>query len=311
LKSLKQNIMATYYKENTLLYLNGAFIKASEAKMDFYSQSFHYGYSVFEGIRSYKTLAGETRIFKATEHFDRLKISAQALNMPYTYTTDELIAVTYELLEKNNLQDAYIRPVVYAPANMSFNLNTESFIVIEVWEMRPFLGDKLLRVMTSSFERPNPKGFKIHAKAAGHYVNSIMASHEAKGLGFDEALLTDMNGHVAEAPGANVFYEKDGKLFTPALGNILPGITRATVLELCDELNIPVEEKMFVKEEMYGADAAFFCGTAAEVIGLQSLDNKAFTMPWENTVSKLIQDAYKNLVVENKEELVNEILGVE
>ncbi len=303
--------MATYYKENTLLYLNGAFIKASEAKMDFYSQSFHYGYSVFEGIRSYKTLAGETRIFKATEHFDRLKISAQALNMPYTYTTDELIAVTYELLEKNNLQDAYIRPVVYAPANMSFNLNTESFIVIEVWEMRPFLGDKLLRVMTSSFERPNPKGFKIHAKAAGHYVNSIMASHEAKGLGFDEALLTDMNGHVAEAPGANVFYEKDGKLFTPALGNILPGITRATVLELCDELNIPVEEKMFVKEEMYGADAAFFCGTAAEVIGLQSLDNKAFTMPWENTVSKLIQDAYKNLVVENKEELVNEILGVE
>jgi branched-chain amino acid aminotransferase len=303
--------MATYYKENTLLYLNGAFIKASEAKMDFYSQSFHYGYSVFEGIRSYKTLAGETRIFKATEHFDRLKISAQALNMPYTYTTDELIAVTYELLEKNNLQDAYIRPVVYAPANMSFNLNTESFIVIEVWEMRPFLGDKLLRVMTSSFERPNPKGFKIHAKAAGHYVNSIMASHEAKGLGFDEALLTDMNGHVAEAPGANVFYEKDGKLFTPALGNILPGITRATVLELCDELNIPVEEKMFVKEEMYGADAAFFCGTAAEVIGLQSLDNKAFTMPWENTVSKLIQDAYKSLVVENKEELVNEILGVE
>lgn len=303
--------MANYYNGNTVLYLNGAFVKASEAKMDFYSQSFHYGYSVFEGIRSYKSISGNTKIFKPVEHFNRLKISAEALNMPYTYTTDELIAVTYELLKKNNLQDAYIRPVVYAPANMSFNLNTESFIVIEVWEMAAFLGDKLLRIMTSSFERPNPKGFKIHAKAAGHYVNSIMASHEAKALGFDEALLNDMNGYVAEAPGANVFYEKDGKLFTPALGNILPGITRATVLEICDELNIPVEEKMFTKEEMYGADAAFFCGTAAEVIGLLSLDNHLFTMPWENTVSKLVQDSYKNLIVENKQELVNEISGVE
>ena len=279
--------------------------------MDFYSQSFHYGYSVFEGIRSYKSISGETKIFKPVEHFDRLKVSAEALNMPYTYTTDELIAVAYELLKKNNLQDAYIRPVVYAPANMSFNLNTESFIVIEVWEMAAFLGDKLLRIMTSSFERPNPKGFKIHAKAAGHYVNSIMASHEAKAHGFDEALLNDMNGYVAEAPGANVFYEKDGKLYTPALGNILPGITRATVLEICDELNITVEEKMFTKEEMYGADAAFFCGTAAEVIGLLSLDNHLFTMPWENTISKLIQDSYKNLIVENKQELVNEISGVE
>lgn len=303
--------MASYYKENTLLYLNGEFVKASEAKMDFYSQSLHYGYSVFEGIRAYKTINNETRIFKPTEHFDRLKNSALAMNMPYTYTSEELTAATYELLEKNNFQDAYIRPLVYAPANMSFNLNTESFIVIEAWEMAPFLGDKLLRVVTSSFQRPNPKGFKIHAKAGGHYVNSILASQDAKAQGYDEALLTDMNGYVAEAPGANLFFEKSGKLFTPSLGNILPGITRATVLELCSELNIPVEEKLFTKEEMYGADAAFFCGTAAEVIGLQSLDDQPFTMHWDNTLSKLIQTAYKNLIVENKQELVNEISGVE
>lgn len=234
-----------------------------------------------------------------------------ALNLPYTYDTDELIAATYEVLQRNHLQDAYIRPVVYAPANMSFHVNTESYIVIEAWEMAPFLGDKLLRVMTSSFQRPNPKGFKIYAKAAGHYVNSILASQEAKAQGYDEALLLDMHDKVAEAPGANVFYEKDGTLFTPSLGNILPGITRATVLELCDELNIPVKEKLFSIEEMYGADAAFFCGTAAEVIGLHSLDDKLFTMDWTNTVSKLIQDNYKNLVVENKQELVNEISGVE
>ncbi|MBI2730013.1 MAG: aminotransferase class IV [Sphingobacteriales bacterium] len=156
-----------------MLYLNGEFVKASEAKIDLYSQSLHYGYAVFEGIRSYKNVNGETKIFKEQEHFDRLRNSAVAMNMPYPWTNEELIAATYEVLKRNNLQDAYIRPVVYAPANMSFVPNEESFIFIEVWEMLPFFGEKLLKVMTSPFQRPNPKGFKITAKASGHYVNSI------------------------------------------------------------------------------------------------------------------------------------------
>ncbi len=292
--------MTSYYNNETIIYLNGDFVKASEAKMDFYSQSFHYGYSVFEGIRSYKTINGETKIFKEKEHFDRLKNSAEALNMPYHWASEELIVATYEVLKQNNLQDAYIRPVVYAPANMSFVKNEKSFIVIEAWEMQPFLGEKLIRVMTSSFQRPNPKGFKIHAKAAGHYVNSILASQEAKANGFDEALLLDMNNQVAEAPGANLFYEKDGKLFTPALGNILPGITRATVLDLCADLDIEVEEKFFNVEELKKADAAFFCGTAAEIIGIESLDDYKFPNQWDETLCRQVQAAYKNLVTENK-----------
>jgi len=291
--------MASYYNENTVLFLNGAFVKAVDAKMDLYSQSLHYGYSVFEGIRSYKTEDGTTKIFKATEHFDRFKISAQAINLPYTYNTQDLIAQTYKLLELNNLGDAYIRPVVYAPANMSFSQNTESFIFIQAWEMGPFLGDKRIRVMTSSFQRPNPKGFKIHAKAAGHYVNSIMASQEAKAAGYDEALLLDMHDHVAEAPGANVFFEKDGTLYTPSLGNILPGITRATVLELCATHAIPVVETSFGIDAIKGADAAFFCGTAAEVIGLESIDDVPFTKNWDDTASKKIQSAYQKLVRTN------------
>jgi len=282
-----------------VLFLNGAFVKAADAKMDFYSQSLHYGYSVFEGIRSYKTESGATNIFKATEHFDRFKASAEAINLPYTYNTQDLIAQTYKLLEFNNLGDAYIRPVVYAPANMSFTQNTESFIFIQAWEMGPFLGDKRIRVMTSSFQRPNPKGFKIHAKAAGHYVNSIMASQEAKAAGYDEALLLDMHDHVAEAPGANVFFEKDGTLYTPSLGNILPGITRATVLELCATHAIPVVETSFGIDAIKGADAAFFCGTAAEVIGLESIDDVPFTKNWDDTASKKIQSAYQKLVRTN------------
>jgi branched-chain amino acid aminotransferase len=287
-----------YYTEDTIIYLNGEFVKASEAKIDLYSQSLHYGYSVFEGIRSYKTAHGETKIFKAEEHYNRLKNSANAVNIPYSYSCEKLITATYELLAINHIQDAYIRPLVYAPANMSFKKNSESYLMIAVWKMEPFLGEKLLRVMTSSFQRPNPKGFKIEAKASGHYVNSLLASHEAKDNGYDEALLLDMYNNVAEAPGANVFFERDGKLFTPALGNILPGITRATVIEICGELDIPVEEKSFTIDELKNADAAFFCGTAAEVIGWQSIDDTRFSKPWDETLSKIIQEAYKHRVIE-------------
>jgi len=287
--------MASYYNKDTILYFNGAFVKATEARIDLYSQSLHYGYAVFEGIRSYKTANGETNIFKGAAHFERLKNSAAALNMPYHWTTEELLSATYEVLKRNNLQDAYIRPLVYAPANMRFDPNEQSFLVIEAWAMQPFLGEKLLRVMTSSYQRPNPKGFKIEAKATGHYVNSILASQEAKTNGYDEALLLDINNLVAEAPGANIFFEKDGKLITPAPGNILPGITRATVLELCNELNIAVEEKNFTLAEMKTAEAAFFCGTAAEVIGLKSLDDYHFPKKWEETQSNQIRIAYKNL----------------
>ena len=295
-----------YYNENTFIYLNGKIVKASEAKIDLYSETLHYGYGVFEGIRSYKTEAGATKIFKEKEHFDRLRNSANALNLPYTWSNEELIEATYEILDRNDLQDAYIRPLVYAPANMSFALNKESFIAIEAWKMEPFLGEKLLKVMTSSFQRPNPKAFKIEAKATGHYVNSILASQEAKAQGFDEALLLDINGYVAEGPGANIFIENDGKLFTPQPGSILPGITRATVFEICESLGITVFEKEIKIEEIRGADSAFFCGTAAEVIGMNSLDNISFKKEWANSLGYIIQREYKNLVVEKEESELSE-----
>ena len=116
--------MANYYNENTIIYLDGKFVKAAESKIDLYSQSLHYGFAVFEGIRSYRTTNGSTQIFKAKEHYDRLKHSADSLRLPYQYNSEELIEATYEVLKQNNLQNAYIRPLVYGPSNMSFNLNT-------------------------------------------------------------------------------------------------------------------------------------------------------------------------------------------
>lgn len=290
-----------YYNANTILYLNGEFIKAQDAKTGLYDQSIHYGYAVFEGIRSYKTKNG-TQIFKAEEHYERLKYSAESISIPYHHSTNELVKISYELLAKNNFQNAYLRPLIFCPPNMNLQKAKKSFIMIAAWEWGAYLGNKLLRVMTSSYQRPNPKGFKIHAKVSGHYVNSILACQDAKDNGYDEALLLDAKDFVAEGPGANIFFEKNGKLFTPPAKNILPGITRATVIEICNELDIPVEEKSFTVDELKDADAAFYCGTAAEVIGWESLDDTVFPKPWDKTISRIIQEAYKCKVLQTQYE---------
>jgi len=285
-----------YYDNNTIIYFNGNFVKAAEAKTDLYGQSLHYGYAVFEGIKSYHTENG-TKIFKPKEHYDRLRKSAETMHIPFNYTTEQLTDLSYELLKINNFSNAYLRPLLICSPNMGLSKGQESYLAIEAWEWsNGYLANKM-RIMTSSYERPNPKAFHVEAKVSGHYVNSILACQEAKDKGYDEALVLDSNGYVAESSGANVFYEKEGALYTPAKGSILPGITRATVFDICKELDIPVYEKFFTPNEMRGADAAFFCGTAAEVVALESLDDVAFTKDWDNSVSSLIQNAYRNLVV--------------
>ncbi len=286
-----------YYNDDSVLFFDGEYMKAKDAKTDLYGQSLHYGYAVFEGIKSYKTADG-ARIFKAEEHYDRLRRSAEAMMMPFSYSTEEMVDATYKLLEMNNLENAYIRPIVICSPNMALSKGRKSYLVIEVWNWDNGYMANRMRIMTSSFQRPNPKAFKVEAKVSGHYVNSILACQEAKDKGFDEALVLDENGNVAESSGANVFYEKDGKLFTPAKGNILPGITRATVFEICKELGIPTEEKFFKPEEMQGAEAGFFCGTAAEIVALDSLDNVPFSLSWENSLSSKVQQAYRHLVLE-------------
>jgi branched-chain amino acid aminotransferase len=285
-----------YYNEESLLYFDGEFLKASQASTDLYGQSLHYGYAVFEGIKSYKTAEG-TKIFKAVEHYDRLRKSAELMMMPFGYSTQEMIDITYKLLEINNLSNAYIRPLVICSPNMSLSKGQKSSLVIEVWNWdNGYMANKM-KVMTSSFERPNPKAFRVEAKVSGHYVNSILACQEAKDNGFDEALLLDSNGNVAESSGANVFFEKDSKFYTPKKGSILPGITRATVFEILVQLGIYFEEKDFTPEEMKEADAAFFCGTAAEIVALESLDTVKFKLNWEDSLSAVVQKAYRHLVV--------------
>ena len=291
-----------YFNDETIIFLDGNYVKAADAGVNLYNQTMHYGNGVFEGIRSYATEVG-TKIFKSKEHYDRLHYSAEKMHIKLNYTVEELEAISYEVLKRNNLSDAYLRPLVYLGANMSLQPVEEVHVVIMAWEWGKYLGDKMLRLGLSSYQRPNPKSCHVEAKVVGHYTNSILATTEAKQNGYDEALLTDMNGHIAEGPGANFFLEKDGKLFTAPLGNILAGITRATVIELAKKLNIPLEEKFFTPEDIKTADAAFFCGTAAEVIGIESLDDYKFPLNWKDSKGAIIQRNYMNLVLHKELEL--------
>lgn len=288
-----------YYDSNTTIYHNGNFVKATEAGTDLYSQSLHYGYAVFEGIRAYKTHNG-TRIFKAKEHFKRLKRSAELMHLPFPYDIDELIRQTYKLLEKNNLKDAYIRPLVYGGANMSLTPAAEVSLLICAWDWEAYLGDKLQKVCISGYQRPNPKSTHVEAKTSGHYVNSILATREAKSRGFDEAVLLDSNENLAEAPGANIFLEKNGRLYTPSLGHILPGITRTAVIRLCKTLDIECIEKTLTAADLKNADSAFFCGTAAEIAGIASVDEVNFPLRWTESLGATLQRAYKALVLEKQ-----------
>jgi len=291
-----------YFNNDTIIFLDGQYVKAADAGVNLYNQTMHYGNGVFEGIRSYETEQG-TKIFKAKEHYDRLHYSAEKMHIKLNYTVEELEQISYEVLKRNNLTDAYLRPLVYLGPNMSLQPVEEVHVVIMAWEWGKYLGDKMLRLGLSSFQRPNPKSCHVEAKVVGHYTNSILATTEAKHNGYDEALLTDMNGYIAEGPGANFFMEKDGKLFTAPLGNILAGITRATVIELAQKLNIPMEEKFFTPEDIKTADAAFFCGTAAEVIGIESLDGYTFPLNWKDSKGAIIQRNYMNLVLHKELEL--------
>lgn len=288
-----------YYNQDTYIFLDGNFVKADKATTDLFGQSLHYGYGAFEGMRSYGTVHG-TRIFKAEEHFDRLQRSCEAIDLPYTWSTPELVQKSYELLEVNNLRSAYLRPLVYSGSNMHLTSATTSNIMIAAWEWGPYLGQNLLRVCISKIQRPNPKSFRIEAKVSGQYINSILASSEAIKGGFDEALLLDHDGYVAQASSENLFIEKNGKIYTPPLGNIFPGITRQSVIDICKGFQIEVVEKNLTVQDIHEADSAFLCGTAAEIIGIKEVDHITYTENWQHTIGASIQRTYKKLVLEEE-----------
>lgn len=295
---LKGNHME-YFDKNTWVYLDGEFVKANSTPVDLFGQSLHYGYSAIEGIRAYNTHNG-TRLFKAEQHYERLRFSCERTGILFRWEIDELVEKTYQLLEQNNLRNAYVRPMVITGHNMYLTPAVEATMVILAWEWGPFLGTDLIRATLSPYQRPNPWSLPPDVKISGQYVASILATTEAIKRGFDEAILLDQEGFVAQASSNNLFIEKDAKLFTPTLGHIFPGITRQTALEIAKALNIEAEEKRLSPEDLLTADSAFLTGTATGIVGIAAIDDTVFPQEWADTLGATIQRAYKNLTLEKE-----------
>lgn len=288
-----------YFGKDTWIYLDGEFVKADQATIDLFGQSLHYGYAALDGIRAYNTHNG-TRLFKAEQHYDRLHRSCELVGISFPWNTSQLVDRTYALLEKNNLRSAYIRPLVITGHNMYLMPAKEAHLAISAWEWGPFLGTELIRLTLSPYQRPNPHSLPPAAKIAGQYVASIVATNEASRRGFDEALLLDSDGYVAQASSNNLFIEKDGILYTPDTGHIFPGITRQTVLEIAAAFGIEVVEKKITPAELREADTAFLTGTATGIAGVASIDDVRYPAEWTDTLSATIQRAYKNLTLEKE-----------
>lgn len=287
-----------YYKNNSTVFLNGSFIKAKDAKFSLYSQTLHYGIGVFEGLRSYRTKDG-ARIFKVKEHLERLLNSARLMNIPVDYTVEELIQISYLLLDRNDLEEAYLRPMFFLGENLSLKITGHSNLFIAVFPWGKLLGDKRLNLCISSYLKQSSKAFHVQSKTNGHYVNSILASTEATHLGYDEAILLDQKGYVTGGSATNIFYEKNGKFYTPPHGSIFPGITRRAVIEMAAARDIEVIEKDFTPEELYEADVAFFTGTAAEVVGINSINKIPYKKDYESTLTYGIEKDFKTFVRNN------------
>lgn len=262
-----------------LIWYDGKMVPWRDATTHVLTHSLHYGMGVFEGVRAYKTSNG-TAIFRLKEHTDRLFRSAHIFGMKMPFDKETISQAQIEAVRQNKLESGYIRPLAFYGAEaMGISAKTLSVhMVVAAWPWGAYLGKDALehgiRVKTSSFTRHHVNITMCKAKASSSYTNSILAHQEAAVDGYDEALLLDVDGFVAEGSGENIFIVRNGKLYTPDLTSALEGITRDTIVQLAAEIGVPVIEKRITRDEVYCADEAFFTGTAAEVTPIRELDNR-------------------------------------
>ncbi|HMV55112.1 MAG TPA: branched-chain amino acid transaminase [Rhodocyclaceae bacterium] len=261
------------------IWHDGKLVPWREATTHVLTHSLHYGLAVFEGVRAYNTQIG-TAIFRLKEHTDRLFNSAHIYRMAMPYSREQLMEAQREVVRANNLESCYIRPIAfYGSEKMGVSPKGAAVHVsIAAWPWGAYLGaeglEKGIRVKTSSYSRHHVNVSMCRAKYSGTYANSILANLEATEHGYDEALLLDVDGFVAEGAGENLFIVKDGVIYEPEIASALIGITRATVIRLANDLGYEVKAKRLTRDDVYLADEAFFTGTAAEVTPIRELDGR-------------------------------------
>jgi branched-chain amino acid aminotransferase len=283
------------------IWYDGKLVPWRDATTHVLTHSLHYGLAVFEGVRAYKTPAG-TGIFRLKEHTDRLFNSAKVFMMEMPYSREQLMEAQREVVRANKLESCYLRPLAfYGSEKMGVSPKGASVHVsIAAWPWGAYLGEegllKGIRVKTSSFQRHHINVSMVRTKTSGHYVNSILANMEATRDGYDEALLLDTQGFVAEGAGENLFIVKDGQLIEPEMVSGLTGITRATVIELARDLGLTVAARPMTRDDVYLADEAFFTGTAAEITPIRELDGRAIGAGRRGPVTERIQGLFFDVV---------------
>ena len=283
------------------IWQDGKLVPWREATTHVLTHSLHYGMSVFEGVRAYRTERG-TAIFRLEDHTDRLFNSAHIFQMAMPFDRAAINEAHKEVLRANNLEAGYLRPIAfYGSEKMGVSpKGAKVHVAIAAWPWGAYLGEEGLergiRVKVSSYTRHHVNISMVRAKASGHYINSILANNEVTNEGYDEAMLLDPEGYVAEGAGENLFIVKKGRLYTPDLTSCLEGITRATVLQIAEELGLSVQEKRITRDEVYCCDEAFFTGTAAEVTPIRELDGRQIGIGRRGPVTAEIQARYFDVV---------------
>ena len=284
-----------------VIWFDGELVPWREAKVHVLTHTLHYGMGVFEGVRAYKTDKG-TAVFRLESHTDRLYRSAHIMGMQIPYEKSVLNEAQRLAVRENNLETAYLRPMCfYGSEGMGLRAdNLKVHTIVAAWEWGAYLGEaaleKGIRIKTSSFTRHHVNITMCKAKANGHYINSMLALQEAMRDGYDEALLLDVEGFVAEGSGENFFMVIDGVIYTPELTSALDGITRKTVMTLADDLGLEVREKRITRDEVYVADEAFFTGSAAEVTPIRELDGRQIGAGHRGPITEQLQSRYFDLV---------------
>jgi branched-chain amino acid aminotransferase len=284
-----------------VIWLDGEMVPWREAKTHVLTHTLHYGMGVFEGVRAYKAEKGPA-IFRLEEHTDRLFRSAHIMNMAMPFDKETLNEAQRAAVRENKLEAAYIRPMCfYGSEGMGLRAdNLKVHVMVAAWSWGAYLGaegmEKGIRIRTSSYTRHHVNITMCKAKANGNYMNSMLALQEAVACGYDEAMLLDNEGYVAEGSGENIFLVRDGVLYTPDLTSALDGITRNTIFRLAAELDIPVREKRITRDEVYVADEAFFTGTAAEVTPIREVDNRLIGAGKRGPITEKLQSMYFDVV---------------
>ena len=279
------------------IWLDGEMVPWQEAKVHVLTHTFHYGLGVFEGVRAYNTSQGAA-IFRLQEHTDRLFRSAHILRMEMPYEKEVLSEAQREVVRANGLDEAYIRPMCFLGSEgmglRADNLKTHVMVAAWAWPsyMDPEAMNRGIRVATSSYTRHHVNITMCKAKANGNYINSILALREALDAGFEEALLLDNEGYVAEGSGENVFLVRNGVLYTPELTSCLEGITRDSIIRIAEDQGLTVKEKRITRDEVYVADEAFFTGTAAEVVPIREVDNRTIGSGVRGPITETLQRIY-------------------